>query len=305
MKSFAIVGAGAVGCYYGGRLAKAGQDVRFLLRSDYEIIKEAGLRVESIDGDFEVPKVQCAKNSSEVGPVDVVVVAWKATANHHAEEVITPLLKEETLILTLQNGLGNVEYLGGIFGMERMTGAMCFVCINRIEPGFIRHTGGGLISMGEGQGVATPRLRELAGIFSKVGVKCSVSENFAETQWRKLVWNIPFNGLCITEGGIDTGTLLAMPDGPEKARALMDEVAAVSEALGHPIEKDFLDYQLTRTYPMKDYKPSSMLDFVNGHPVEVDAIWGEPLRLAGKAGVEVPRLRELEATIREMVEGRA
>jgi 2-dehydropantoate 2-reductase len=109
MKTFAIVGAGAVGSFYGGKLALAGREVRFLLRSDYEVVKEKGLRVESINGDFGLPEVMAARTSDEIGPVDVVIVAWKATANDHAGEVIAPLLHDKTVILTLQNGLGNME----------------------------------------------------------------------------------------------------------------------------------------------------------------------------------------------------
>lgn len=301
MKTFAIVGAGAVGSYYGGRLAQAGNEVRFLLRADFEAVKSEGLRVESIDGDFKLPSVICAQTPEELGPVDVVIVAWKATSNDLYEEVLAPLLHEGSVIVTLQNGLGNVEALGAIFGMDRVLGAMCFVCINRIEPGFIRHTGGGMIALGEARLGMTERLEELNGIFEKANVHCDAVENFAKTIWRKLVWNIPFNGLCITEGGIDTGVLLAQPDGEERVRELMFEVTRVAAALGHEIDDEFVEFQISRTYPMKDYRPSSMIDFVNGAPVEVEAIWGEPLRQAKAAGVDVPRLKELEAKIRGMV----
>lgn len=304
MKNFAIVGAGAVGSYYGGRLAASGHDVRFLLRSDYDVVKEKGLTVESIDGDFHLPEVSCARTSEEIGPVDVVIVAWKATSNHRFEEAIRPLLHEDTAIVTLQNGLGNTEALGELFGIERVLGAMCFVCINRIEAGLIRHTGGGMIAMGEAVPGVTGRLRALADIFEGANVVCQMAANFAEAQWRKLVWNIPFNGLCITEGGIDTGKLLAQPDGEDRVRGLMLEVTSVAAALGFEIENEFVEFQIKRTYPMKDYRPSSMIDFVKGYPVEVEAIWGEPLRRAKAVGVATPRLEELDARIREMLSQR-
>ena len=303
MKSIAIVGAGAVGSYYGGRLVAAGHEVRFLLRSDYEAVKKSGLRVESIAGDFELPEVLCEREPEAIGPVDLVIVAWKATSNDRFEEVISPLLHDQTIILTLQNGLGNIEELGRLFGIQRVLGAMCFVCLNRIEPGFIRHTGGGMIEMGEAQVGLTDRLQGLAAIFEGAGIECQLAENFEKAQWRKLVWNVPFNGLCITEGGIDTGKLLAMPDGEDRVRALAMEVTATARAMGMEIEDEFVEFQIKRTYPMKDYRPSSMLDFVKGYPVEVEAIWSEPLRRAQEVGVATPRLAELEAQIRAMVNG--
>lgn len=293
MKSFAIVGAGAVGCYYGARLAEAGNDVRFLLRSDYDHVSTHGMSIKSIHGDFDLPRVVCARTPEEIGPVDVVIVAWKTTANDQFEKVITPLLHQTTTILTLQNGLGNVEALSEIFGVERVLGAMCFVCINRLAPGDIHHSGGGPISMGEVTPGVTDRLRELAALFEEAKVGCEISPDLGESQWRKLVWNIPFNGLCITEGGIDTEVLLKLPGGEEKVRALMAEVILAANTLGYKIEEDYAEVQMKRTYPMGAYRPSSMIDFVEGREVEVEAIWGEPLKRAEQAGASIPLIREL------------
>jgi len=295
MKTFAIVGSGAVGCYYGGRLAHAGHEVNFLLRADYHVMAEKGLRVESSDGDFILPEVRCARTPEEIGPVDVVIVAWKTTANEHYEKVITPLLHEGSIILTLQNGLGNVEKLGEIFGPERVLGALCFICSNRIEPGLIRHTAGGMIAMGG----PAPGLKELAGFFETAKVPCQVAENLPLAQWRKLVWNVPFNGLCITEGGIDTEELLARPGMEDQVRTLMTEVIEAAAAQGCTIESEFIEAQIERTRPMGPYRPSSMIDYVAGHPVEVEAIWGEPLRRAEAAGAKVPHMRALYQTIKE------
>ncbi|MGC6426370.1 MAG: 2-dehydropantoate 2-reductase [Akkermansiaceae bacterium] len=304
MKSFAIIGAGAVGSYYGGRLAAAGNDVRFLLRSDYEAVRDRGLKVESIDGDFELPKVNCTRTPEEIGKVDVVIIAWKTTANQHFEKTIRPLLHEDTIILTLQNGLGNVELLGEIFGSERVLGALCFVCINRLGSGLIAHTGGRHITVGESSPGITPRLTDLVALFKEAHIETAAVADLGEAQWRKLVWNVPFNGLCITEGGIDTEVLLALPDGESRVRELMEEVLHGASVLGFEIEDEFADVQIKRTYPMGPYRPSSMIDFVEGRPVEVEAIWGEALKRAEAAGASVPKIRELYETILREIDHR-
>lgn len=288
MKSFAIVGAGAVGSYYGARLAAAGNEVRFLLRSDFDEVSRNGLKVESIHGDFNLPEVDCFRSPEVVGKVDVVIVAWKATANDYFEAVIGPMLHEDTIILTLQNGMGNVERLSELLGLERVLGGMCFVCINRIKAGVIHHVGGGLIVMGEVQPGSTGRLEALVEIFKAAKIPCQGAPVLELVQWRKLVWNISFNGLCITEGGITTRDLLAQDGGEERVRAIMAEVVSIAGALGYEIPAEFIDYQIEITGPMGNYRPSSMIDFMEGREVELESIWGEPLRRAKAAGVEAP-----------------
>ena len=288
MKSFAIVGAGAVGSYYGARLAAAGNEVRFLLRSDFDEVSRNGLKVESIHGDFNLPEVACFRSPETVGKVDVVIVAWKATANDYFEAVIGPMLHEDTIILTLQNGMGNVERLSELFGLERVLGGMCFVCINRIKAGVIHHLGGGLIVMGEVQPRSTGRLEALVEIFEAAKISCQSAPVLELVQWRKLVWNIPFNGLCITEGGITTRDLLAQDGGEERVRAIMAEVVSIAGSLGYEIPAEFIDDQIEITGPMGNYRPSSMIDFMEGREVELESIWGEPLRRAKATRVETP-----------------
>ena len=293
MKSFAIVGAGAVGSYYGARLAASGLDVRFLLRADYDEVSRNGLEVKSIHGNVELPEVDCYRTSEKIGKVDVVIVAWKSTANHYSEKVIGPLMRDDTIVLTLQNGMGNVEVLGALFGPERILGGMCFVCINRMKAGVIHHVGGGLVAIGEMIPSGGDRLEKLVEIFKEANVPCEGSPDLGLIQWRKLVWNIPFNGLCITEGGITTRDLLGRKSGEERVRGMMAEVIKIAGALGYEIPPEFIDYQIKITGPMGDYRPSSMIDFVEGREVELDAIWGEPLRRAKEKRVETPLIDSL------------
>jgi 2-dehydropantoate 2-reductase len=297
--SIAMVGAGAVGLYFGGRLAAAGEDVRFLVRSDYEGLRRDGLTVESVAGDFRLESPRVFRSAEEIGPVDLAIVTWKTTANRHYEEVLTPLMRGGGTVLTLQNGLGNTESLAGLFGAERVMGGLCFVCINRIEPGLVRHTGGGRVTLGEMRGTGSARLDEVVDRMQAAGISCRAVEDLAQAQWKKLVWNVPFNGLAIAGGGVDTQALLAVPEGESEVRALMAEVQAGAKALGHTITEEFLDQQVELTRPMGCYRPSSMIDYVEGRDVEVESIWAEPLRRAKEAGAALPRWERLLGRIRE------
>ena len=289
----AVVGSGAIGLYYGGRLAAAGEDVHFLARSDADALERAGLTAHSIHGDFRLPRMNVSRSSREIGPVDLVIVAWKATANAHLAEVLPPLLHRSTQVLTLQNGLGNCEMIEAITGPSRVLGGLCFVCINRTSPGMIRHTAGGRVSIGEWASGPPERAEVLARRFKAAGIHASAVPDLALAQWEKLIWNIPFNGLSVAEGGVTTDTLLASAETEAEIRRLMAEVVLAARAQGLDLAEELIDLNIERTRPMGAYRTSSMIDFVEGRDVEVDPIWREPLRRAKAAGVDMPELESL------------
>ena len=298
----AIVGSGAMGCYYGARLAAAGCDVHFLMRSGLEHVRTHGLTVRSHLGDILLPQVQAWATAAECGPVDLVLITLKTTGNAALEQLVPPLLREDTVLLTLQNGLGNEEYLASRWGAARVMGGVAFTCINRLSPGVIEHTAQGNIAIGAyapdlaRQGMV---LRIAAG-FNASGVECRVVDSLAAVRWRKLVWNIPFNGLAILGGGIDTERILQDPALAARVGPLMEEVIAAAAALGHPMPAGLVENQFEVTRKVGAYRPSSMLDYLAGAPVEVEAIWGEPLRAAARAGVPTPRLDMLYHLLRSL-----
>src|SRR5688572_2236170 len=149
-RTISVVGAGALGGYYGARLAQHGHEVHFLFRSDYDAVRARGLTIKSVDGDFALPAthVRAHRDPREMPKSDLVLVTIKSTANHTIPDLVAPLLHETTAILTLQNGLGNEDLLAHHFGAGRVLGGMAFVCINRVAAGVIHHTDHGQIRLG-------------------------------------------------------------------------------------------------------------------------------------------------------------
>lgn len=298
----AVVGSGAVGCYYGGMLAHIGCDVRFLMRADLAAVREKGLQIRT-KGDVVQVAAQAYGSTEEIGPCDVVIIALKATGNAALDELIPPLLHEKTALVTLQNGLGNEEYLAARWGAERVLGALCFVCLNRTAPGEIVHLDHGTISIGEYGRDVTARLEDLGAALQAAGIEAKAVPNLVTERWRKLVWNVPFNGLAIAAGGATVADVLADDALRQEARALMADVLAGARALGHEISDEFADFQIARSSSMGPYRPSSMIDWQHRRPVEVEAIWGEPLRQGMSAGASMPRLSLLYTLLRRLTVG--
>jgi 2-dehydropantoate 2-reductase len=300
----AIIGAGAVGCYYGGRLAQHGQDVHFLMRSDFEAVRREGLKILSPLGDAHLP-VMAYQSAAEIGPCDLVIIALKATSNAALLQLLPPLLHEGTLLLTLQNGLGNEEYLAEHFGRRRVLGGLCFVCINRTAAGVIHHIAQGRINLGEHGRAPQPRTHAIAATLNQCGIECVIEPSLAAARWKKLVWNIPFNGLSIAEGEIDTAAILADPRTEQRVRDLMTEIITTARALGHDVPFELIADMIERTRTMSQYRPSSLIDFQEGREVELEPIWGEPIRQASQANLAMPLVSALYEQLVTLTQSRA
>jgi len=296
-KKWAVAGTGAIGAYYGGRLWHGGEDVRFLARTFARQWRRDGLQVESPGGGFDIPGGRIHASPEEIGPVDVVIISAKATANPELPARIKPLLAPHTVLLTLQNGLGNDEFLATRFPGHIILGGLCFVCINRGDDGVVRHLGEGHISLGQYQSEPGAECLEIIHRMQAVGLEVKTAADLEAAQWRKLAWNIPFNGLAIAMGGIDCAAILAHPDGPDRARELMREVLAAAAARGRPLPADLPEKLIAGTLEMGPYKPSSLLDFLAGRPIETEAIWHQPIRRAAAANCPMPATTRLLSQI--------
>lgn len=295
----AILGSGSIGLYYGAKLASAGEDVHFLLRSGLDEARKDGIRIHEEHGeDLHLHPVNAHATTGTIGPCDLAIVSMKTTQNRALSDLVPPLLAESTMILTLQNGLGSDEDLAEQFGPGRVLGGLCFVCLTRRSPAQVDHMGRGALSIGEFGRPVQPRTREVAEAFSRAGIRTGVVDDLAAERWRKLVWNIPFNGLSVAEGDLTVDRLLADPRIIEEIRALMKEVIATARALGHDLADSLVDFNIGRTLKMGPYKPSTMVDHLAGLEIEIDSIWGEPLRRARRAHLSTPHLAALHERLK-------
>lgn len=302
----AIIGCGAVGLYYGSRLIKAGAEVFFFMRSGAADARRSGIRVLTGGRDEEFFPVRVLDAPADVGPLDWCIVGIKSTDNASLPSLLGPMLHPATRILTLQNGLGNEEFLALQFPAHSIYGGLCFVCLNRTSPAAVRHIGHGSMLLGKHcarntrGGLSDDALRELCALWVESGIEARTTDNLLEARWRKLVWNVPFNGLTIAASaanGAGVDAILASPELAERARLLMEEVRAVAATQGCAIPAGFVEDQFRLTATMGNYHPSSLLDFLSGRPVEWRAIWQLPLEAARAAGIKVPELEKLTAEL--------
>jgi 2-dehydropantoate 2-reductase len=318
----AVIGCGAVGSYYGAKLARDGHELHFLLRSDYDTVRRNGVSIRSPQGDFQV-RPRCARTPEQIGRSDLVLIGLKTTANDQFARLLPPLVDSRTAVMTLQNGLGNEEQLARFFLVEQIMGGLCFVCLNRLEPGVIHHMDHGLVMVGEFQRWPEPRTHDIATMFRHAGIPCKVAANLAQAHWEKLVWNIPFNGLGVagvagleafeshsssfsssSSSTLTTDKLLGDPNWETLVREVMLEVISAARALGFDVPDSLADKQMERTRTMGAYKASTLLDFEKGLPLELESLFLEPLRQAKEAGASVPRLESLCRVLQQLNPGK-
>jgi 2-dehydropantoate 2-reductase len=288
----AWIGVGAAGGYYAARLARAGADLHLLLRSDYDVVKRQGLRIRSHAGDFSVApeSLNLYEKAAAMPVADLVIVTVKTTANAQLPELIRPLLHERTLVLTLQNGLGNEELLADIVGADRVLGGVMFTCITRPEPGIIHHQAQGQIRIGEFGRPPTERTHAICRMFNAAGIECDVGESLAQVRWAKQLWNVPFNGLGAAFD-LPTDGLIDSKFGRELLRGVMGEVREIAGAAGVHLPGALIDRQIELTGPMGSYRTSMHLDRLAGRQMEIEAIIGRPIAIARRHQVHCQHLR--------------
>jgi len=283
----AVIGAGAVGCLYGARLAQHGHDVRFLMRRDLEAVRKNGLTIKSCDGDFHL-NVAAFRRSEEMGVVDLVICSLKTTAMNVAEQLIRPCVGPHTRILAMMNGLGVEEQFAEWFGPERVLGGLAFVCINRGEPGIVHHIDYGRVAFGHLLD-DLEQAYEVERLFADAGFETSVRPSLRQARWEKLMWNIPFSTLAITAGGITTEKILNDSGLRSLAQSLIIETGTAGNADGCDIQiEPMAEKMMANTATMGAYRPSMLIDYENKVPIEVESVLGEPVRRAKALRVPIP-----------------
>lgn len=293
---YAVIGTGAIGGYYGCKLARSGQEVHFLLHSDYEYVRANGMQVDSCDGSFTLPSVNAYRSTKVMPEVDVVLVCLKSTRNHLLKELLTPLVRDGVLVVMIQNGIGIEEDVERLFPNIQLVAGLAFICSAKTEPGRVSHQCYGSINFGNYSCRDEERFHQLVADFADAGVKAGVVE-YHEARWKKAVWNMPFNGMTVALN-TQTDCLLKNPSTRALIREQMMEVIGAARALGVTIDEQFVDQMIQTTDVMTPYSPSMKLDFDFHRPMEIDYLYTRPIAEARKAGFRMPKLEMLEAELR-------
>ena len=294
---YAIIGTGAIGGYYGAKLVRAGRDVHFLLHSDYEYVRQHGLRIESCDGDFTLPHVNAYRRAADMPACDVVIVGMKNVNNHMLPDLVRPVLKPGGLVLLIQNGIGVEADMQKALPEAQLAAGLAFICSAKAGPGLIRHQCYGNINIGNYSCRDRELFDRLLADLQDASIKAA-EVDYATARWRKAVWNMPFNGMTVA---LDTRTdlLLKNPATRHLIREQMMEVVGAAQALGvRGLDEKFVDKMIADTQTMTPYSPSMKLDYDNGRPMEIYYLYTRPIAEARKAGFDMPRLAMLEAELR-------
>jgi len=304
----AVVGAGGVGSVFGGRLGAAGHEVWLVhrRREVVEALRRDGLCLEGPDSSTQRVAVHATDDTRDVGSVDLVLILTKSTDTRAAAESARTLLDGHTLVVTLQNGLGNLETIAEVLGGERTLLGMTYVGAALLGPGHARLTAAGKTFVGEPNGTRTDRVERLAQSLSMAGLPTEATDGLWEMVWGKLVINAALNATCALTGASGESALRS-PAAYDLLGLVAEETAVVASALG--IRLPYADPAARVRQHCRDVgpsKPSMLQDMERGRPTEIEAINGAVVREGQRLGVPTPYNEALLLLVkaREQVSGR-
>ena len=292
---------GAIGGYYGGRLAQAGREVHFLSHSDYQYVLQNGLRVDSCDGDFHLPHINAYVASKDMPKTDVIIVGLKSVRNHDVlPELLRPVIHDNSIVILIQNGIGLEEDLLKVFPGLQIVAGLAFICSAKVGPGHVSHQCYGSINLGN-YSCNQEQFEVLLHDILDAGIQAA-EVPYMEARWKKAVWNMPFNGMTVALN-TSTDRLLKNPATRQLIYDQMMEVIGAANALGvESLTADFADKMMQMTDEMVPYSPSMKLDYDFHRPMELYYIYTRPIEIAREAGYKMPMLEMLEAELRFLEE---
>ena len=294
---YGIIGTGAIGGYYGAKLAHAGQEVHFLLHSDYEYVKQHGLQVDSCDGSFHLDNVNVYQHAGDMPQCDVVLVGLKSVNNNKLQSLLSPLLHGETLVVLIQNGIGVEEDVQKMFPGVQLAAGLAFICSAKTQPGLVSHQCYGSINLANYSCQDEALMQTVVDEFRAAGIETGLVE-YHEARWKKAVWNMPFNGMTVALH-TQTDKLLKNPSTRQLIREQMMEVVRTAQHLGvKNLDESFVAKMIETTDAMTPYSPSMRLDYDFHRPMEIYYLYTRPLEMARASGCPMPKLEMLEAELR-------
>lgn len=294
---YGIIGTGAIGGYYGAKLAHAGRDVHFLLRSDYEYVKQHGLQIDSCNGSFHLKDVNAYQHTEDMPPCDVVLVCLKSVNNDKLQALLPPLLHAHTLVVLIQNGIGVEEDVQKMFPDVQLAAGLAFICSSKTEPGIVSHQCYGSINLANYSCRDEALMQAVVDEFREAGIETGFVE-YHEARWKKAVWNMPFNGMTVALH-TQTDLLLKNKSTRQLIHDQMMEVVSTAQHLGvKNVDASFVDKMIEMTDAMTPYSPSMRLDYDFHRRMEIYYLYTRPIEIAREAGCRMPKLEMLEAELR-------
>ncbi len=290
-----ILGSGAIGCYFGGRLAQAGLEVSLVARSDYAALRnKKEIQIKSYEGDFSYRPYHLFDHSDSLPTdFDFVLVCQKALPQIPLVEQLRPLAKNGATLVLMQNGVEVEAPIAQAFPHNTVLGGIAFIGVSRLAPGKIHHQLAGGLTLGAYPQQVSSAANNLASWFQQAGVPAKASAEIQKERWKKLVWNASFNPVGVLAHGANTAQMLNHPATLRLIQGIMDEVIALAGQLGYAIHPDFAKKQIETTRQMPPYQTSMLLDFQQGRVMELEAILGNALKKAEDISFSAPYLTAL------------
>jgi len=294
-----VVGAGAIGAFYGGVLARAGCEVSVVARADYDAVAKHGYRIDSVLGDLSFRPAQVLRAAEEWrGEADYVLVALKLVKGLDRAALIRPALGGGTAIVLVQNGVGIEDELAAALPGSELLSAVAYAAVSREAPGRVRHHSQYTrLVLGRYPGGGSAAATRFAELLKLGGSNCVVTEDIVGARWQKCAWNTVFNPVSALGGGLGTRDILGSDESTCFVREAIAEVCAIAAADGHALPADTVQRQIEGTLRMPNYVSSMGQDFLAGRPMETEALLGNAVRIGRAHGVPCPRLETLYALL--------